>query len=345
VTKHANRKARIRAAAAAAGTNYTTALRNDGGLGVDPPDPPAGDARIMSIGPTEPPCFLLGDTVAVGSEDVTTTVEWRPESQASRLLVDNTAGGSGPLERLLLAGAAAVRLPTLAIGPSPVEYRRAHPGADVFGAGNDGVGYEEVPAAAATMTDFISSARSDWRLLFVHLELPVDDDSGRRIAWEPSFGELRRLSGDELRALDRIVKLVARVGSEPPPSGLIVIAVLSDVDLADLLPATAFDSTISSALTLDYQHTVDFTSALPTSGDYLPQLKAQLHRLERLATRGAFWSGMSPKAGRIVLASVHGDPTRAILISDPPDLESWWWPDREVILRNHNWAVEHGHRR
>mgnify|MGYP003383316281 CR=1 FL=1 len=134
------------------------------------------------------------------------------------------------------------------------------------------------------------------------------------------------------------------MGSEPLPPGLIVIAVLSDLDLAALVPAASFTTTISSGLRLDYEHAADFTSALPAPRDYLPQLDAQLHRLGRLRTRGAFWSGMSPKAGRIVLASVDGGPTRAILISDPPDLESWWQPAREVILRNHNWDLEHGNR-
>ena len=330
MTKSANRKSKIRAAAAKDGTNYTSALRRRDALH----GPPGSPRQVLSMGPSEPPSFLLGDAVSVGPADSTTAVEWSPNSQTSRLLVDNTVGGSGPLERVLLMRAAAARLPTLAIGPAPDAYRAAHPRANVFGASNENVGYHAAPAAAAALKDFLS--RADWRLLFVHLELPVEDEHGHPVAWESDFGDLHRMSVDEIRSLDWIVQSVTRLGSEPLPPGLIVIAVLSDVDLAHRFPATSFTTVISSALVLEYQHTATFGSALAEPTTYLPHLETQLRRLESQRARGAFWSGMNPKAGRIVLASIEGGPTRAVLISDPPDPESWWWPTREVILRNHD---------
>lgn len=332
MTKSASRKSKIRAAAAKDGTNYTTALRRRDSLH----GPPRGPGQVLSIGPSEPPPFLLGDAVLACPGDGTTAVEWRPNRAASRLLVDNTAGGSGPLERMLLMRAADERLPTLALGPRADEYRDAHPQANVFGASSESVGYRALPAAAAAMHDFQSPARSDWRLLLVHLDLPAADDRGRRILWEPDFGEVCRMSGDESRSLESIVSLLAKLRSGSLPSGLILIVVLSEVALADLFPPSSFTTVVSSALALDYQHYADFNSALPDPSDYLPQLEAQLHRVEHQRGHGAFWGGMNPKAGRIVLASVDRGPTRAVLISDPPSPESWWQPPREVILRNHD---------
>lgn len=341
MTKHANRKARTRAAAEAAGTNYTTALRDAASR---PQTSAAGGdgARILPLGPTEPPIFVLGDAVAGAGPDDVSPVVWRPRRGSSRIVLDDTAGETLFLVQELLRAAAAARLPTLAIGPYHERYQAAHPRAVVFGAGSEAIGYADIPAAAAALEEFVDT-RSDWRLLFVHLERPFADDRDRPI-WEPALGKTIQLSGPELRSLARLEELLARLVTTDPP-GLIVIGVFNDDDdseMAELLPPESYRTTISAGLHLEYQHGAAFDSRIPSIDQYLPGLATQVARLHALRVSGAFWSGMNPKRGRIVLVSVHGSATQAVLIPDPPAPESWWVPARESILAAARWQAQEG---
>ncbi|KAB7740917.1 hypothetical protein GA707_18645 [Nostocoides sp. F2B08] len=285
---------------------------------------------MLPISPTEPPIFILGDAVA-GSDSDANQVTWSPQPGSSRIVLDDSAGDALPLAQELLRVAAAARIPTLAIGPYPERYRAAHARAVVFGAGSEVIGYAEVPEAVAELAEFVD-ARSDWRLLLVHLERPALDADGR-LAWEPAFGKVAQLDDPEIQALVRLEAMLRRLATTDPPR-LMVISVFTDNDpeLAELLPAEMYRTTISAGLHLEYQAGPYFDSELPSVDQYLPELEAQVDRLHKLRLGGAFWSGMNPKRGRIVLASLHGSATQAVLILDPPAPEPWWAPTREAIL-------------
>ena len=335
MTKHANRKARIRGSAAVAGTSYTAALREDVGPGL----------RAAEL--VEPPVWDLGDDVL--NDDL---VYWRPSPGGCRVIVDNMPNSSTSIyvQLQFLRAAAAWKLPTLAIGPHPDLYGEAHPRADVYGLGPEGVGYAASSAALAALSEFAWSARQGWRVLLIDLQQPDMDDevSGRPRVWQPSFDQVERVKDEEIQALQAIEEQLGRLSREAAP-GLIVIAV-GTAETVHLLPPEVYQTRISAAMHLEYQLGASFDSGLPSVDSYLPGLEELLHRVDEHRSGGAFWSGMNPKSGRLVLASLDGSTTRAVLLPDPPNPEPFWLPaDRESILRaareQRNQGVPAGSRR
>lgn len=335
MTRNSSRKKKTRAAAASQGVSYTRALR----AAETGPIPPEEQA---------PPRLDFGTFVA---EDEPTQSEatWVPSREHSRVVIDGIGGETLLPEIAVVQAAHNAGLPVLAIGPYLEDYREAAPAAQVFGIGNEGMGggYQEAPHAAEALDAFIN-ARRDWRLLLVHLQHPLEDQGGQKV-WERGFDELQKLTAPEWRAVRRLNGLI---GDACTPAlripGLLVAGVITD-DLNDTLlyqPA-AFTTRLSAALRLDYLNKPHFPARLPWIDDYLPGWRAVIKRLDDRASLEVetgstepFWSGMNPKDGRVVMGSINGGETHAILLPDPPGPEPHWWSvTRESLLeedrRNH----------
>src|SRR5699024_1273171 len=138
MTKHANRKARVRATAAQRGTNYTAALRGASGI---PPSVTSHSSWALGKAPT----IVLGDIPGTPRTD--SLVQWRPSVGDSRMVIDATRGAGGAasfIELVVLRAAHQVGLPILALGPDAAPYRQAHPDAEIYEIG-DWHGYATMP--------------------------------------------------------------------------------------------------------------------------------------------------------------------------------------------------------
>lgn len=324
MTRNASRKRKTRDAAASQGVSYTDALRQMQGADPNPP----GEQHPLQLD--------LGTFVAEegGTQERAT---WAPNPQNSRVMIDGTQGGGTLLLEVAVVQAAHnAGLPVLAIGPFSEDYREAAPEAEVFRIGNEGMagGYLEAPQAAKAVEDFIH-ARSDWRLLLAHLQRPLEDEDGQKVWDRGFFDEPQRLTAPERKAVRRITELLAVAGSPAVRHpGLLMAGVVTD-DLNDALlyPPTSYTTRLSAALRLEYHQPVGFSSPLPRLEDCLPRWHTVISRLDDRARGNPFWYGMNPKDGRVVMGSINGGDTHAILLHDPP-LETMpgWSLTRENLL-------------
>lgn len=335
MTKHANRKARVRATAAKEGTNYTAALRGTSG-----PPPSVTSHSKPALG--KAPTIVLGDTPGTPATD--SLVQWRPSVGDSRMVIDATRWAASFIELVVLRAARRVGLPVLALGPDAAAYRQADPDAEIYEIGDWQGGYATLPAAASAVEAFI--ARPGWRLLLVHLDPPDAEDHGSRVPEPPAAGGgALDLSAEEVTGLKELRLRLAALETDPAPGLLVVGAVICprDTELHYLFPPS-YETRISPGLRLEYDQPVVFDSGLPDLERYMPGLDPALAALtskvrsgqragSEAAPRSRFWWGMNPKQGRVVMGSVHGQAAVPIVLPDPPEPEPWWSPSREVLLR------------